>query len=448
MTQATQTEQRNMVPIQCPQCGNRYESPVISLIDVGAYPELRSYFLSGQLNVAVCPKCQAPVMLEVPLVYHDPKAEFLAIYFPQQLNIPELEKQKMIGEVTQSLMRSLPPEQRKGYFLNPRQFVSRQSMADAIYGTMGISQEELDRQRKKAKLVEQLQVFADDPKGLQMMVKNSDKDIDGEFFAILASMLEQAGATGDEKTKGRLEMLRDNLMPITTWGKKAQKQRAAVEGLKDVKSPEEFVDRIVAADEDEIGAIVLAARPALDYRFFEELTRRVDAAKGPERERLTKLRDRLLELTKQLDDAARESVETSVGLLQEIVNSPSPRSAVREHADEIDEMFMSVLTRNMQAAEQKGDNELLDRLAMVYEEIMRLMQSTAPPEVQFINELVMAPYPDGTRQLLQENREIVTPELLDLIAQMADQMAEDEGEDAAGMVKRLRDIRAQAQLMI
>ncbi len=448
MTEPTQTAQRNMVPIQCPQCGNRYESPVISLIDVGAYPELRSYFLSGQLNVAVCPKCQAPVMLEVPLVYHDPKNEFLAIYFPQQLNIPELEKQKMIGEVTQSLMRSLPPEQRKGYFLNPRQFVSRQSLADAIYGTMGISQEELDRQRKKAKLVEQLQVFADDPKGLQMMVKNTDKEIDGEFFAILASMLEQAAATGDEKTQARLEMLRENLMPITTWGKRAQKQRAAVESLKDVKTPEEFVDRVVAADEDEISAIVLAVRPALDYRFFEILTQRVDAATGPEKDRLTKLRDRLLELTKQLDDAARESVEASVKLLQEIINSPSPRTAVREHADEIDDMFMSVLTRNMQAAEQKGDQGLLQRLAMVYEEIMTLMQAGAPPEVQFINELVMAPYPDGTRQLLQENRELVTPELVDLIGQMAEQMAEDEGEDAAEMVKRLRDIRAQAQLMI
>jgi hypothetical protein len=448
MTEPTQTAQRNMVPIQCPNCGNRYESPVISLIDVGQYPELRSYFLSGQLNVAVCPKCQTPVMLEVPLVYHDPKAEFVAIYFPQQLSIPELEKQKMIGEVTQQLMRSLPPEQRKGYFLNPRQFVSRQSLADAIYGTMGISQEELDRQRKKAKLVEQLQVFADDPKGLQMMVKNSDKDIDGEFFAILASMLEQASATGDEKAKGKLEMLRDNLMPITTWGKRAQKQRAAVESLKDVKTPEELVDRITAADEDEIGAIVLAVRPALDYRFFETLTGRVDAAAGAERERLTKLRDRLLELTKSLDDAARESMESSVKMLQEIINSPSPRTAVRDRADEIDDMFMSILTRNMQAAEQEGDQALLQRLSMIYEEIMNLMQAGAPPEVQFINELVMAPYPDGTRQLLMENREVVSPELLDLIGQMADQMAEEEGEDSAEMVKRLRDIRAQAQLMI
>ena len=387
-------------------------------------------------------------MLEVPLVYHDPTAEFLAIYFPQQLNIPELEKQKMIGELTQSLMRTLPPEQRKGYFLNPRQFVSRQSLMDAVFGTMGISQEELDRQRKKVKMVEQLTVMADDPKGLQMMVKTSDRDIDCEFFSILASMLEQAAATGDEKARGRLEMLRDNLMPITTWGKRAQKQHAAVDSLKDVKTPDELADRMMTADEDEVSAIVLAARPALDYAFFEALTMRVDAAQGAEKDRLTRLRERLLDLTKQLDDAARESVEASVKLLQEILNSQSPRSALHDHAEDIDDMFMTVLTRNMQAAEQKGDQQLLSRLAMVYDEIMTMMQAGAPPEVQFINELVMAPYPDGTRQLLQQNRDVVTAELVDLIGQMADEMAENEGDDAAEMVKRLRDIRSQAQLMI
>jgi hypothetical protein len=448
MTQPNQTAQRNEIPIQCPQCGNAFSSPVVTMIDVGAVPELRNYLLSGQLNVAVCPRCQTPIMLEVPLVYHDPKAEFLAIYFPQQLNIPELEKQKMIGELTQSLMRSLPPEQRKGYFLNPRQFVSRQNLTDAVYGTMGISQEELDRQRKKAKLVEQLMVFADDPKGLQMMIKGNDAQLDGEFFGILSGMLEQASAVGDEKSKGRLEMLRENLLPVTTWGKRAQKQRAAVDSLKDLKSPEEFLDKIVAGDEDEVAAIALAARPALDYKFFESLTARVDAAQGAEKERLTKLRDHLLDLTQQLDQATREGIEESVKLLQEIINSPSPRSAVHDHAEEIDDMFLSVLTRNMETAEQKGDQGLMSRLRMVYEEIMSLMQASAPPEVQFINALVMAPYPDGTRQILSENREAVTPELLDLIGQMADEMAQGEDEGAAEMVKRLRDIRSQAMLMV
>lgn len=448
MTESMTQSRPNQIPIQCPQCGHNYQTPIVSIVDVGTNPQLRSLFLANQLNVGVCPQCQTPVMLEVPLVYHDPKAEFLAIYFPQQLNIPEMEKQKMIGELTQAMMRSLPPEQRKGYFLSPRQFASRQSMTDAVYGTMGVSQEELDRQRRKAKLLEQLVVFADDPKGLQMMIKGNDPQIDGEFFSILSAMLEQARALNDEKGAGRLEMLRENLLPVTTWGRKAQKQRAAIESLQDVETAEEFLDKVVAADEDVLGAIALAARPSLDYAFFQGLTERVDSATGDEKTRLARVRDTLLGLTQQMDDAAREELESRVKLLHEMVNSQNPRSAVHEHMDELDDMFMSILTRNLEAAEKKGDTALLQRLGMIYDEIMQMVQDSAPPEVRFINDLLMEPYPDGTRSFLQTHREAVSPEFVDLLQQMADDMASQEGEEAAEMVKRLRDIRSQAMLMI
>jgi hypothetical protein len=438
----------NSLPIQCPNCGTAFDAPVTSMIDVGAAPQLRQLFLSGQLNVAMCPNCKTGGLLEVPLVYHDPEAEFFAVYFPQQLQIPEPQKQKMIGDLTQSLMRTLPPEQRKGYFLNPRQFVNRQSLMDAVLGTMGISQEELDRQRKKAKLVEQLMVFADDPKGLQMMIKGQDAQLDMEFFSILNGMLEQAAATGDEKSGQRLELLRDTLMPITSFGKKATKQRAAVESLKDVQTPEAFLDRVVAADADEATAIAVAARPAMDYKFFEGLTGLIEAAQGGEKDRLTQLREHLLTLTGQLDQAARQGIEEAVEVLGEIINSASPRTEVRQRLDQVDEVFMQVLSANMQEAERKGNRELMSRLGMVYEEIMSLYEQSLPPEIQLLNELLEADYPEETRAMLKENREKITPEIIDLMAQMADEMAGREGEDAANTVKRLRDIRSQAMLMI
>ena len=341
---------------------------------------MRSYFLSGQLNVAVCPNCQTPVMLEVPLVYHDPQAEFLAIYFPQQLNIPELEKQKMIGELTQSLMRSLPPEQRKGYFLNPRQFVSRQSLADAVYGTMGISQEELDRQRKKAKLVEQFQVFADDPKGLpddgQARTSSDSTASSSPSWPACSSRPAQPAT---RRAQGRLEMLRENLMPITTWGKKAQKQRAAVESLKDLKTPEEFLDRMVAADEDEVGCDRAGRPPRARLRLLRgALTRRVDAAAGRgERAAGRSCASSLLDLTKQSGRGRpRASVEDSVELLQEIINSQSPRSAVREHMrrdrrhvhDRADPQHAGCGSR-------RAIRRCFSGCAMVYDEIMDLMQA-------------------------------------------------------------------------
>ncbi len=438
----------NAVPITCPNCGNQYQTPVRSIIDVGQQPQLRQAFLSGQLNVAVCPKCHVGGMLEVPLVYHDPGAEFLAVYFPQQLNIPEMEKQRMIGDLTQSLMRTLLPEQRKGYFLSPRQFASRQNLMDAVLGTMGITQEELDRQRKKMKMVEQFMVMADDPKGLQMMAKGQDAQLDYEFFGILAGMLQQAQGMGDEKSAARLDLLQKNLMPITTFGKRMVKQQAAVESLKEIKDADEFLEKMVASDPDEVTAIAVSARPMLDYKFFESLTARIDASQGAERDRLGKLRDQLLELTQKLDEAARAGIDDAMDLLRQIVNSPSPRSAVHEHAEAIDDLFMSVLSMNIQEAERQGDKDLLAVFEMVYDEVMALVEAGLPPEVQLINELLRASYPDGTRALLSEHRAEVTSELLELVGQMADDMAQREDPEAAETAKRLRDIRSQAMLMV
>ena len=111
---------------------------------------------------------------------------------------------------------------------------------DAVLGTMGISQEELDRQRKKMKMVEQFMVMADDIKGLQMLSKGQDAQLDFEFFGILDNMQAQAEAAGDSKSSERLKMLRENLMPLTSFGKIALKQQAAVESLKDVNTPRSF----------------------------------------------------------------------------------------------------------------------------------------------------------------------------------------------------------------
>ncbi len=438
----------NTLPIQCPNCGNQFQTPVRTIIDVGQQPQLRQAFLSGQINVAVCPKCNTGGLLEVPLVYHDPAAEFLAVYFPQQLRLPEMEKQKMIGELTQSLMRSLPPEQRKGYFLSPRQFASRDSLADAVLGTMGISQEELDRQRKKMKLVEQFMVMADDPKGLQMMLKGNAAQLDQEFFSIVAGMQQQAAAGGDEKSAERLRLLQQNLMPLTEFGKRYAKQQAAIASLKDLQSPEAFFERVLAADADELAAIAVAARPLMDYEFFQNLTARIDAAQGAEHDRLAALREQLLGITQELDKAARESIEDSVALLHEIINSPSPRSALREHADELDDVFMNVLAANIQRADESKDEGLLARLQMVYEEVADLIEESYPPEIQLVNELLRQPYPEGTKQMLHDHREEFTPEVLDIMARMAEDMGRREGAEAVEIAKRLRDIRAQAMLMV
>jgi hypothetical protein len=437
-----------VVRIQCPNCGAQYETPIRTVVDVGQNPQLRQALLSGQLNVAICPKCNQGGVIETPLVYHDPQAEFLAVYFPPQVQMPELERQRMIGELTQEMMRNLPPDQRKGYFLNPRQFMNRQNLLDAILGTMGISQEELDRQRKKLKLMDQLLVMADDRKGLEMMIKGQDAQFDYEFFALLSGALSQSEAQGDQKSFERMNMLYENLLQLTTYGKRVAKQQAALESLREISSPEQLVDKIVAADPDEVDAIAVGARPLLDYAFFQKLTERIEASQGAERERLSRVREHLLETTQKLDAAAEARIQESTDLLQELVNSPSPRSAVRDHVSEMDEAFMTVLSLNIQNAERKGRKDVLQRLMMIYDEITAVLEESLPPEMQLVNDLLRAPYPDGTRALLRERQGEITPEVLDLMDRLAGEAAEREGPDGIEIGKRLKDIKAQAMLLV
>jgi hypothetical protein len=438
-----------VVQLQCPNCGTQYQAPVRTVIDVGQEPRLREAFLSGLVNQTQCPNCKNVGVLELPLVYHDPAAEFLAVYFPPQLQIPEMERQRMIGDLTQGLMRNLPPEQRKGYFLSPRQFMNRQNLMDAILGTMGISQEELDRQRKKMAFLERLMVMADDPKGLNMMIKGQDDTLDHEFFTLLASRLSQAEAAGDEKTAQRLELLRTNLMPVTTYGRRMMKQQSAVASLENVKTPEELLDRIVACDLDEATAIAVAARPALDYQFFQNLTARADAAEGAEKERLTALRDHLVEVTEALNESARARLKAASDTLQHILESPNPRTAVREAADALDDTFMAVLSLNLQEAERRGAKEASERLKVIYDEITAMAEEGLPPEMRLINDLLEADYPEETRAMLQARNQEITPDVLALMGELATRLVERADDpESAETAKRLRDIRAQAMLLV
>jgi hypothetical protein len=294
------------------------------------------------------------------------------------------------------------------------------------------------------KLLDQALVMVDDPKGLALLAKQNDADLDYEFFMLLSSLVEQGGAASDEQAKKLLD-LRQKLLGLTTFGKRVAKQEAAVRSLEQIKSPAELVDRVVAAEPEEVDAIAVAARPLLDYSFFQTLSERLEASRGPERDRLTQLRDRLLALTQQLDEAAQASVREASEVLREIMNSPNPRSAVREHIEEIDDVFMAVLQLNLQEAEKQKAKEALARLQMIWDEILTMAEEGMPQEVQLINDLLRAPYPDGTRALLKERQAELTPEVMQLMDRLAQELAQREDGDAA---KRLRDIKAQAMLLV
>lgn len=131
--------------IQCPNCGTAYTAPVFTIIDLGANPELKNPLLSGQVNVGVCPSCNSGIQLGAPIMVHEPEHEFAGVYLPPDDKTDDLQRQKIIGDLTQMLMRSLPAAERKGYLFQPQQFLDWSRFVEKLWGFEGVTPEMLKK---------------------------------------------------------------------------------------------------------------------------------------------------------------------------------------------------------------------------------------------------------------------------------------------------------------
>lgn len=439
------------VPVACPNCNNRFVSPVLTIIDVGQNPEAKTLFLSGQLNIAVCPQCGHAGMLSTPIVYHDPEQELLFTYLPPELGLPESEQQRIIGDMTNHLMSVLPAEQRKGYLLRPRSFLRLEGMIEAVLEADGITSEMLEAQRAKTTLLNRLlDASSDDAR--QLIAQENEDQIDYEFFQILTLNIELAQANGQAETVQQLLGLRKQLLDWTSAGREVAAREEAIKELGTNVTREglleKLVDAALAGEQAKVETLVALARPAIDYIFYQELTGRIETAQQAgntqEAETLKALRQSTLDLTAEIDAEVQRAREAASQLLQKILQSDDLEKAVLANLDQIDDLFMSALAMNLQAAEQTGQSADVEKLRQVSDIIMGLIQESQPPEIQFINRLLTAEYPDGTQALLDENHEQVNAQLLEIMRLVAEDLEQSGREQVA---QRLAQIREQAAAM-
>ncbi|MCB0236055.1 MAG: CpXC domain-containing protein, partial [Anaerolineae bacterium] len=425
-----------------------FPAQLFTIVDVGQDPVLKNVLLAGQLNVASCPRCGAGGALTTPLLYHDPEHQFLGVYVPEQIAVKE--QQKVIGDLSRRLMDGLPQEDRRGYMLTPKQFLTYQSMLEAILEFEGVTREMMDKQRRQLQLIEQGLVALQDPEGLRLLAKESDADFDDQFFSLLNMVTESAASGGDVEAAQEMVELREQLIELTTWGEGVKRQRAAVAKLTPETSREDLLNMIVAADDPRVAeALVLAARRLVDYSFFEALTRRIDAAQAAgnaaEAERLTGLRERLLTTLDRYDQMQQAAIQQYTQVLGEILAADDVQRAVMEHAQYIDQTFLSVVGANLEDAKSRGAGAAVRRLQEVWDSAIELLNINSAPEVALLNELLTAEYPGGTRKILSDNREVITQEFIDALEELIAQVQSEGGDEVA---QRLRQIRSQAQLML
>jgi hypothetical protein len=442
------------VTVACPACQTRYNANAQSLIDVGREPRLKNLLLQGRLNIGVCPNCGTAGMLSVPLTYHDPEKELLLCLVPQELHVTDAERQRVIGEMSNAIINALPPEQRRGYLLRPRVFLTLQGLVEAVLEADGITKDMLEAQQRKIELIERILQVAEDPLQLSTLIGQNAADIDREFFALLGLQMNAAEAAQQADVAEQLKELRSKLLDRTEIGQEVAREEAALnEALRGLDegelTREELLTRIVETapeHEDQVLHVLIAvARPLIDYQFFQLLTARVDQAPSDaEGERLRGLRQKILEITQELDAQARQETQERVALLEELLDAEEPDEVVRGHLDEIDETFMSILAASIAQNEQENP-AVAQQLQSVRSAIVRVLQESAPPELQFISQLLEADYPDATRQQLNDRREMVTPQVLGMMEALASQLA-DRGEDDTS--EKLRGILAQARLLV
>jgi CpXC protein len=440
------------VPVTCPNCNHRFASPVLTILDAHEGPEAKALFLAGQFNIAVCPQCGNAGLLNAPLVYHDAEKELLLTYVPSELGLPEFEQQRMIGDLTNRVISALPAEQRKGYLLRPRSFLRLEGMIEVILEADGITHEMLEAQRAKSALLDQLLRTADED-SRRVVVQENDGQIDSEFFQILTLNIELAQSEGQQEALQQLLGLRGQLLDWTTTGQEMASREEAIRELGVDVTREGLLEKLVAAalagQQAKIETMVAVARPAIDYLFYQQLTGYIQEAEQAgntdKADTLKALRASLLELTAEIDAEIKLATEQAAGLLQEILQSDDLEQAVLTNLSRIDDLFLHNLMLSLQAAEQEGRTEVVEKLEKIGDVLTKLIQESQPPEVQFISELLSAEYPDRTQALLAEHSEQVTPRLLEMMRLVGDSLSRSGRESVA---QRLSEIREQAQAMV
>ncbi len=415
--------------IACPRCRQPILAQVEQLFDVTADPGAKQRLLGGISNFANCPHCGYSGALATPIVYHDANKELLLTYFPGELNVPVNEQEKLIGPLINQAVNRLPPEKRKAYLLRPQSFLTYQSLIERILGVDGITPEMIQAQQQRMNLIERL-LSTSTAEARTQLIQQETKLLDAEFFGLFSRLMEGAAAGGQEQVMQQMNALQQQLMNESEYGKQLQSQVNEIqEAVKTLQATgkeltrEKLLDILIQApNDDRLGALVSLTRPGLDYLFFQSLSERIETKTGDERKKLETLREKLLDITRQIDQRVEEEYKHAGELLNALLAAPDIQKATLERLNEISEIFTQVLNRALQEATQKKDEVQLKKL----EQIVAVLQkvSAPPKEYELLEKLLDAPDDAALNKMLEEHKAEITPEFSSFVGNVLAQSEE------------------------
>ena len=419
--------------INCPNCRQPIMADIDQLFDVGQDPTAKQKILSGAFNLASCPNCGFKGMIATPLVYHDPNKDLLLTYFPPELGLPINEQERIIGPMITRVTNSLPQEKRKAYLLQPQSMLTMQTMVERILAADGITKEMIQAQQDRMNLLQRL-INASDETIAEITAKE-DPLFDSDFFNLLNRLIEASAVQGDQESAKRLGDIQKKLLAKTTFGQQIQEQskdvEAAIQTLQSAGKSltrEKLLEMVIKSpNETQLSVLASLGRPGMDYEFFRLLSDRIDRARADGRDRLIKLRDQLLEMTRAIDKQMEERLLQARKNLITVVQAKDIKETMAQNLSLVDEFFVQAFNEEMEAARKAGDLEKISKLKQVEEVVDKA--STPPPEVALIQELLEAATSDDElNKKLEAHKTEITPEFMDILSSLL--VRTESGEDA------------------
>ena len=409
------------IQTQCPRCKQPIIADVQILFDMNTDPTAKQKLLSHGTNTARCQACGYEGMISTPIVYHDPEKELLLTYFPSELGLPINEQEKQIGPLINQVVNALPNEKRKGYLFQPKTMFTFQTLIDRVLEADGITKEMIDAQQKRIGLIQRLLAISN-PDDRVTVIKQEADLIDGETFTLLATLAQTSAMQGDEEGAKILGQLQSDLLHNTEFGKKlladSEETQKALKELekanKEGLTREKLLEILSSVkSESSLTTLVSYTRSGLDYQFFQILSESIEKASGEEKESLTTLRSKLLDLTRKIDAEVKKRIENATTLLDKILAEENTEQAIEKYAAEIDDFFTQAVQVEFEKAHENNNLARIDKIQKVVSVLDKL--SAPPPEVEMIQKMLEAKDDAERKQLLIENADKIDDQFLQTI---------------------------------
>jgi hypothetical protein len=414
------------------------------LFDVTQDPQTKQRLLGGVSNMARCPHCGFQGRLATPIVYHDNEKELLLTFFPPELNIPLNEQEKTIGPLIKKVTESLPAEKRKGYLLKPIPNLSYESMVKLILEKDGVTAEMLKEQQDRVQLVERL-IQASSKDVRSEIIKQNEKLFDEQFFALFSRLAQSMAGSGQQQVAQAMAELQNQLLEETEFGRQLKEtvgeMEAATKSLQEAGqglTREKLLEIVLQSPSDaRLKAYVSLVRGGMDYQFFQLLSEKIDKASGEDKSRLEAMREKLLDLTNEMDRQLEARYKQAQDLVEKILSEDDVVKAIEANIQNITQDVVDIASQMLRQASDKNDYARMGKLQKMIEV---LRQASTPPEVEFIEQLLDAPDDAALEKMLDDNKDMVNDEfmqaLIGLVAQI-DQAAEQGNPEAKGLSEKL-----------